>query len=176
MAKSISQILGEIHLPFLLIGGHSLAFYGYPRNTLDIDFLVSEENTEEWFSQLRRLGYVKIHHQDPFAQFTASGQIPIDLMIVSPATWEKLLGNSRDFPFEGLTLQIPAPEHLVALKLHSATSPYRAKVGQDWEDIRQLVILQNLDPKNPSFRDLILRYGNEECLHKIEGFCHERGN
>ena len=34
---------------------------------------------------------------------------------------------------------MPRPEHLVALKLHAASSPKRSKPEVDWEDIARLL-------------------------------------
>lgn len=172
MAQSVSTLIRELDLPFLLIGGHSLAFYGYPRNTLDIDFLISDQDAESWCSTLRKRGYIQINAQGPFAQFSKSGDMPIDLMIVDHSTWEKLRGNAHAFSFDEIELMIPAPEHIVALKLHSAVSPHRRKAEQDWEDIRHLVQLQDLNPENDSFKELILRYGGESSLEKVVEFYH----
>ena len=98
--------------------------------------------------------------------------MPIDLMIVDHSTWEKLHGNAREFSFDTIQLMIPAPEHIVALKLHSAVSPHRQKAEQDWEDIRHIVRLQDLDPKIEAFQALILRYGGTTGLEKIMEFYH----
>ena len=57
-------------------------------------------------------------------------------MMVDQSTWKKLYENAREFSVEETSLKIPAPEHIVALKLHSANSPHRRKAEQDWEDIR----------------------------------------
>ena len=76
MAQSISTLFEELDLPFLLIGGHSLAFYGYPRNTLDIDFLISDQDAEAWHSKMQELGYIKINAEGPFAQFSKGETCP----------------------------------------------------------------------------------------------------
>ena len=73
----------------------------------------------------------------------------------------------------GERVLLPRPEYLVALKLHSAMSPTRSKPEVDWEDIRQIVGICRLDPKEPSFRQIILRYGNEDALRRIEGFARQ---
>lgn len=74
----------------LLIVGNALAFYGYPRNTLNIDFLISVNTLQKWESLLMKFGYEKFHATGAFAQFKAEGAVPLDLMIVDNSTWEKL--------------------------------------------------------------------------------------
>jgi hypothetical protein len=59
---------------------------------------------------------------------------------------------------------------MVALKLHSATSPDRSKPEADWEDIRQIVHACSLDCEEPEFRDVILKFGGERALERIRSF------
>ena len=75
----------------------------------------------------------------------------------------------------GSTRPSPRPEYLVALKLHAAASPTRSKPEVDWEDIRQIVRICALDPeRDESFRELILSYGGEDALAKIQSFGRRR--
>jgi len=91
-------------------------------------------------------------------------------MFVEAATWEKLLAESREMELAGEPVRLPKPEFLVALKLHSASSPTRSKPESDWEDIRQIVRICGLDPEELAFREIILRYGGDHALARIRGF------
>lgn len=42
-AKQVSDRLGELGVPHVLIGGLAVGVHGYPRGTKDVDFLVGEE-------------------------------------------------------------------------------------------------------------------------------------
>lgn len=100
-----------------------------------------------------------------FAQFSGKVGWPrVDLMIVDDATFGKLSADSPD----SVSPRTPSARHMIALKLHAACSPDRSKPEQDWEDIRQLVILYQLDPSNTDIHDLILRYGGNQALARIQ--------
>jgi hypothetical protein len=70
----------------------------------------------------------------------------------------------------GMGVQLPRPEHLVALKLHAARSPGRSKPESDWEDIRQIVRACRLDVSEPVFRQIVIRYGGDEAVDRIMSF------
>ena len=160
------------NLPFLLIGGNAIILLGYIRNTIDIDFLVQSEKRSQWLDLMRDLGFRFLHGTGAFAQFepAESGEPGVDLMFVNAATWEKLSESSITGHAAGREVRIPRPEHLVALKLHAASSPTRSKPEVDWEDIRQIVRICGLNIADPEFRQIILRYGGENAVLRIESF------
>ncbi|CAN5631361.1 hypothetical protein BH20VER1_BH20VER1_28160 [soil metagenome] len=57
-------------------------------------------------------------------------------MSVDDETWQRLVQGAREVMMGGEAALLPKPEFLVALKLHSASSPTRSKPEVDWEDIR----------------------------------------
>jgi hypothetical protein len=160
-------------LPSLLIGGNAIILLGYIRNTVDLDLLVPEQSRSQWLDLLRELGYRFLHGIAAFAQFEPpnGAGAPVDLMFVEQNTWEKLAEGAKATDLAGELVLLPRPEYLVALKLHAAASPTRSKPEVDWEDIRQIVRICALDPNgDKSFRALILRYGGEDALAKIQAF------
>lgn len=175
MEKDVTAILrlaSERGLPSLLIGGNAIILLGHIRNTVDLDLLVPETTRSQWLDLVRELGYRLFHGVSAFAQFEPSrpGMAPLDLMFVEGKTWERLLEGATEVDLAGERVLLPRPEYLIALKLHAALSPTRSKPEVDWEDIRQVVRLCRLDPTEESFRQVILRYGNEDALRRIEGF------
>jgi hypothetical protein len=149
---------------------------GYVRNTIDLDLLVPEQSRSEWLELLRDLGYRFFHGTTSFAQFESPNKTgaPIDLMFVEKETWEKLLEDAREAQLGTERVRFPRPEYLVALKLHAAASPTRSRPELDWEDIRQIVRICRLNPTEESFRALILRYGGQDALARIESFSYEK--
>ena len=173
--KDIAALLSlaaQRKLPCLIIGAHAVVTLGYIRNTVDLDLLISEENRSHWLELLRELRYRLFHGVAAFAQFEPPDRtgVPIDLMFVDEGTWQKLSQGAIEIDMSGVSAFVPRPEYLVALKLHSARSATRSKPESDWEDIRQIVRICRLDPKDESFRALILRYGGEDGLARIEQF------
>lgn len=175
MEKDVAAILrlaSERGLPSLLIGGNAIILLGYIRNTVDLDLLVPEATRSQWLDLVRDLGYRLYHGTPAFAQFESadSAAAPIDLMFVEQETWEKLVEGATTTELVTERVLVPRPEYLVALKLHAARSPTRSKPEVDWEDIRQIVRICHLNPSEEPFRQIILRYGSEDALRRIESF------
>lgn len=178
MEKEVTTILRlatERGLPSLLIGGHAMILLGYIRNTVDLDLLVPERARSRWLDLMRDLGYRFFHGVSAFAQFEpgVADALPVDLMFVEQATWDKLVQGAKEMDLGGEQILLPRPEYLVALKLHAASSATRSKPAVDWEDIRQIVRICALDPNEESFRAIILRYGGEDALARIQSFTRE---
>lgn len=178
MEKNVTTILRAAHergLSSLLVGGNAIILLGYLRNTVDLDLLLPEGERSRWLDLLRELGYRFFHGVEAFAQFEPPEPdgVPVDLMFVEQDTWEKLIAGAREATVGDQRVLLPRPEYLVALKLHAASSATRAKPEVDWEDIRQIVRICSLDPADLSFRELILRYGGEDALRRIEQFARD---
>jgi hypothetical protein len=155
-----------------LIGGNAVILLGFPRTTIDIDFLVPETNRSGWLDLMRELKFRLYHGSAAFAQFEPgeTGMAPVDLMFVDEHTWTSLSAQPQELMVGEQPVRVPRPEHLIAMKLHSASSPDRAKPEVDWEDIRQIIQISGLDSSDPQFRDLIVRYGGAEALRRIDSF------
>jgi hypothetical protein len=162
-------------LSSLLIGGNAIILLGYIRNTVDLDLLLPERDRPRWLDLLRELGYRFFHGVSAFAQFEPPepGGVPVDLMFVEDETWQKVVSGAREATLASERVLLPRPEYLVALKLHAASSETRSKPEVDWEDIRQIVRICALDSAETSFRELILRYGGEDALRRIEQFSRD---
>jgi hypothetical protein len=159
-------------LPFLLIGGNAMILLGFPRNTIDLDLLVPMARRSAWLDLMRDLRFHLYHGSDAFAQFepAGSGMVSVDLMFVDDLTWERLYAEPLARDVAGHPILIPQPEHLIALKLHSASSPDRQRSEMDWEDIRQIIRICGIDSANPAFREMVLRYGGEKAMRRIDSF------
>jgi len=160
------------NLPFLLIGGHAVILIGFARNTIDIDLLIPTFRRSAWLDLMRELGFRFYHGTEAFAQFEPEdkGVTSVDLMFVDDHTWSSLSEAPITKTLAGHDVRLPRPEHLVALKLHAAKGPDRSKPETDWEDIRQIVHICGLNIGDAEFRALVLHYGGEEAVRRIESF------
>ena len=174
-ATAVLRLAAERGLPSLIIGGNAVVLLGYIRTTVDLDLLVPEETRSNWLDLLRDLGFKFFHGTEAFVQFEAPirGGLPVDLMFVDNHTWQQLLVGARPMNFGEERVLLPRPENLVALKLHAASSPTRSKPEIDWEDIRQIVRICQLRLDDAPFRALVLRYGGEDAIRRIEEFTRE---
>ncbi len=94
---------------------------------------------------------------------------PVDLMLVDESTWAKLLAQAQERDAgEGMHLQVPHPWHLIAMKLTAAKSATRRTGASDWSDIFDLLRTCKIDLADPEFRKLVVQYGGEEALHRME--------
>jgi hypothetical protein len=159
-------------LPCLLVGGHAVILYQVPRFTRDIDFVVPDEATGRWLDFLKRLRYRVYHRTGAFIQLepaTPGSMPPVDLMLVDENTWGKLIAKSesRDAG-EGMHLPVPHPWHLIAMKLTAAKSAARRAGASDWSDIFDLLRTCNIDIADPEFRKLVVQFGGEDALYRME--------
>jgi len=170
--QKIVQAATVRELRSLLIGGNAVVLLGFPRMTIDIDLLVPSAKRSLWLDLMRELGFRLLHGTEAFAQFEpgSSEMVPVDLMFVDASTWEKLDAEARQEIVAENHVRVPRIEHLIALKLHAASSPTRSKPETDWEDIRQIIRICGLNPEEPEFRTMILRYGGQKALNRIESF------
>jgi hypothetical protein len=162
-------------MPFLVIGGLCITLYGAERLTRDIDLLVPETAKRDWRLLVEGMGYRFIHGTDSFQQFedadaNADGNLAdLDLMLVSDDTWQKLNRVGRDVEIEGGVLaRLPDPLHYVAMKLQAVRSASRRADNQDWSDILNVCRLFSISPRVGQAEEIVLRYGGEELLQKLE--------
>jgi hypothetical protein len=57
--KEFFELLNEEKIEYLLVGGHAVAFHGYPRFTADMDIWIkpARENLDSLIRVLRRFGF-----------------------------------------------------------------------------------------------------------------------
>jgi hypothetical protein len=161
----------------ILIGGHAVILLGFIRSTADLDLMVPSAQRSRWLDLLREMGYRFYNGTGVFAQFEPPHEsgTPVDLMFVDSGTWEKVLAGTSLVDVGGESVRLPRPEIIIALKLHAAKNATRSRPESDWEDIRQIVRIHQLNPDDETFKKLILRYGDADALQKIQQFATAPG-
>ncbi len=128
--------------------------------------------TDRWLDFLQRLKYRVYHRTGAFIQLepaTPGTMPPVDLMLVDEDTWTKLLARAQERDAgEGMRLMVPHPWHLIAMKLAAAKSDVRRAGAADWSDIFDLLRTCKIDLADPEFRKLVVQYGGEEALQRME--------
>ncbi len=66
--ESLSRRAGEKKLRFLVIGGLAVNFYGYSRETADVDLLICRDSKSDWLDLLFELGLRLEHDAGVFIQ------------------------------------------------------------------------------------------------------------
>lgn len=151
-------------LRWLLIGGQALNTYGSPRSTIDFDFLIPNADRDRWRVLLEDEGFRLKNDGGNFMQFTPPYGVlwPLDLMLVNEHTFGKLWGRSKEADCLGICVRVPAPEHLIALKLHALVHGPAQRMEKDFPDIVRLARMTELDPQAPEIFEIFKQYGTQE--------------
>lgn len=124
-----------------LMGGYAVAIHGYPRTTVDLDFLVDREDLGKIDEILADMGFEIRHRSEDVSQFVSSSDElgAIDFVHAFREASVRMLGRARParlFP-EGPDVLVLAVEDVVGLKIQAiANAPHRR--SQDLADIQQL--------------------------------------
>ena len=170
LLRSISQKAAEQQLPFMLIGGYAVMAHGFARATFDLDLLVRKDQAEDWRHLLENLGF-EIHFSGPtFLQFDPprDEKLPLDLMLVGTDTFGRMEAEMKPVESEGLKVNIVSLSHLIALKCHAICHGRPHRAIKDIEDLVQLARVNKLDLNEPTLRDIILKYGNQELYETLK--------
>lgn len=164
----------KVDAPCVLIGGFAINFYKVTRNTLDIDFLITKEDFLRIKDTLLAAGYAEEFATDVAVRFSNKKEaLDIDFMIVDDLTREKIIEDGKIADIVGEKLIIPSLNHLIALKLHAIKNNQKNRIWKDLPDIIRLIQMNNVDCKNKTFKELCLKYGNNEIYQIILKNCRK---
>jgi hypothetical protein len=137
-------------LQCLVIGGLAVNFYGYSRETADVDLLICRTQCAEWLWLFSSLRYTVDRDAGTFLQLAPpmEGEWPVDLMLVNEATFLPMWKDSREAEMLGARLKIPSLNHLMALKLHALKHTRPHRFLKDFQDLEGLIIVNHLDPNS----------------------------
>ena len=166
---TIDQEATDRKLRYLVIGGLAVNFYGFSRETSDLDFFISQNDRLEWMNLLGKFGYKDFHDGGSFIQYQAPDKNawPVDFMLVQEKTFAPILEVCVDADFFGVKTRVPSLEHLIALKLHALKNTRMQRFLKDFLDVENLIRINRLDIKSKTIRDLFDKYGTTDLYEKI---------
>lgn len=164
-----SAIFEKANVSCILIGGFAINYYKVTRQTVDVDFLITEEDVEKILPLLEKAGYKQDYRQKVFARLKGNGLylMDLDFMFVDKETLNKIIKEGRKIDIVGKKFIIPSLLHLIALKLHSIKYNPKLREPKDLPDIINLIRVNNVNAKSNEFKELCLKYGTEELYNKI---------
>lgn len=167
--RAITDEARSARLPFIVIGGAAVNAWGHARLTLDLDLLIPRSDVSAWEVLLQQFGYVRIPEQTAFAQFVPplKDMWPVDLMLVDDDTFKKMSAEAVEKIVDGVTLKVPSPLHLIALKLHALKHGKPERDAKDLTDVFELVRLGHIEVSSDTFRALCEKYATNEIYEKI---------
>ncbi len=141
--ENLIGFFAKEEIDFALIGAFALQAYGYVRATQDIDFAVRGKGQERVVRFLESLGYETLYRSKGFSNHVhpISSLGRVDFVYVEGETAGELFSGTRPIQlFEGLSVPVVRPEHLIALKIFAMKNdPERS--FREMADIRQLMSL-----------------------------------
>jgi predicted nucleotidyltransferase len=167
--ETISTEASKRNLRFLVIGGLAISFYGYSRDTADLDLLIHKGDRETWLNFFSELKYATHHDGGSFLQLSSSEKNawPVDLMLVRETTFEPMYVASREVDLYGAHSHIPSLEHLLMLKLHALKNGRINRFLKDFLDVEHLIRINKLDIKSENMRQLFSKYGTLDLYEKV---------
>ncbi|MEK7849472.1 MAG: nucleotidyl transferase AbiEii/AbiGii toxin family protein [Candidatus Omnitrophota bacterium] len=167
----LSDISNKTGISFVLIGGFAVNYYKCARQTLDVDFLITEKDFEKILPCLESAGYKTDYRQDVFVRLIFRKDdllmMDIDFMFVDESTLARIGQDASKTRIAGCELRVPSLEHLIALKLHAARHNPKLRLSKDIPDIINLIRVNKIDVKTKKFKELCLKYGTEDIYNKI---------
>lgn len=167
-------VIGEVRgfldregTPFAIVGALALHTYGYSRATNDVDLLVGSEAQDRLIAFLEKRGFETLHRSDGYSNHLhaepALGRL--NVIHVDEDTRGKIFAEARLASLAGMSVLVPKPEHLAALKIHAMKNdPSRA--FQEMAEIQFLMRLEGVD--RDQIRGYFERSGQAERFHELE--------
>jgi hypothetical protein len=170
----LAAVLGEVRgyldregIPFAIVGALALHTYGYSRATNDVDLLVGADAQDRLIAYLEERGFETLHRSEGYSNHLhadpALGRL--DVIYVDEDTRGKIFAEGRLASLAGMSVVVPKPEHLAAMKVHAMKND-PSRVFQEMADLQFLMRLPGVD------RDQIRGYfeesGQLERFHELE--------
>lgn len=126
LAEPVRRILDSFEIPYALVGAYAMAARGYPRSTVDIDFLTADERvgTSTTWVDLERAGAtVDVRRGD--ADDPLGGVVHILLadgtdvdVVLAKWKWEaELIARAEWLRFNDTLIRVPRTGDLILMKL-----------------------------------------------------------
>jgi len=166
---TVCQVIEDQEIDALLIGGFAVNYYGYTRNTLDVDFMIAIKDIDVLCQAMREKGFSNIDRQHVAVFFNQPGSaFRVDFLQVDNASMEELLSRAVDADFHGLKLKISALQDLLAMKLFALKSNWAKRVHKDLPDVANLIVRHNVDTTH-DLKTLCEHFADETIyLHVLE--------
>ncbi len=134
----IDEAFADARIPHAFGGAITLAHYGEPRTTIDVDVNVflDADRFEEVKRSLSRIGVdrfpeeASIHRDGQGRAFWGSN--PVDLFFAYDPIHEAMRRDAKDVPFGDRSIPILSAEHLIVAKM-TCDRP------RDWIDLEQVL-------------------------------------
>jgi hypothetical protein len=134
--------LEKDHVSYALIGGFAVSLWGYQRATVDMDFLVNNNDIGKVCRIVEAMGYRCIHASENVTQFVSDDKYLGNLDFLHafrPASLSMLDRAKRKAIFDGVeSIPVIMPEDLIGLKVQAINND-PSRTSLDMTDIEALM-------------------------------------
>lgn len=166
----LAEILNNKKNRAVLFGAVGMSIYGYQRNTFDVDFMLPEDDFENFTEILASIGYAKILQTAQYAKFRHKKEtfMDIDTVFISADTADEIIDMAQIKTLSGgYRFLCASLETILATKLHAIRYNNERREGKDVIDIKMLVKINNIDTDSEWFKTLAIKYGGAEVYKTI---------
>jgi predicted nucleotidyltransferase len=124
--KRTASALKRDGVPFALAGGYALWAHGAPESENDVDFVVTEEDTERAAKVLQDAGFEVVRPPEDWLFKAGSDGVVVDVLhrIVGEPVQPALLERSSEMDLLGIRLPVLPATDLLSSKLRAMTEHY----------------------------------------------------
>jgi hypothetical protein len=167
LAARVGEVGGFLDregIPFAVVGALALHTYGYSRAT---NVLVGCAAQARLIEFLESRGFETLHRSEGYSNHLHADPVlgRLDVIYVDPDTGSKIFAEARSASLAGVSVKVPKPEHLAAMKVHAMKND-PTRVFQEMADIQFLMRLPEVD--RVQIRGYFERAGQLERFHEIE--------
>ena len=145
--RVLEALLAEFdcrRIRYAAIGGFALGVLGYPRTTIDLDFLVHKDDLSKAHDLLTDLGYQRVVHTENVSQYRHNDDAwgSIDFIHAFRKSSLAMLTRAKSYPVFGAkqTVKAADPEDVIGLKVQATVNDPDRK-PQELADIERLMSL-----------------------------------
>lgn len=170
-ARVLEQIATQLDgagLRWGLAGAFALHAYGYTRATMDLDFVTERSAQAVLVPFLASLGYETLHQSEGFSNhlhaLASLGRV--DFIYVDEHTADRLFERAtRTQLFPGLSVRVPRPEHLAAMKVLAMKND-TSRTFRELADIQFLLTVPGIELE--VVRAAFERHGMKERFDELQ--------
>lgn len=133
------ETLVKNQIDHALIGGFALAFYGFHRSTVDVDFLADGQKKDQIKTSLLKAGFQLRYESAEVLQFVGIGFL--DILLANRSLSQEML--KQTIQSQDLKVQVLRAEDIIGLKIQAYKND-PSREFQDKSDIQSLLQVPNL--------------------------------
>jgi hypothetical protein len=164
-AKSMFDRFEADGIPLLLAGGWAVSAHGFPRSTLDLDWVCPRSREGDAKALMAELGF-ELRSDAMASRFQYGRELAfplVDIIWVNDESFDKMRGPTD----QSMGVRVINFESLVAMKLHALKDDQR-RMGRDLRDLQELL------SRNPGaipvceLRAMCEKYADAETFPKLQ--------